>query len=192
MQGIGLDPETAIGGGRDLEFLVTVVEKIAALAEVAHALETEIKRVPGTRDVYTIGAPDRVVSVTLDPAKLASYGLTVADLGQALRAANAVQQVGERVGDGRTVPVTAGTFLASADEVRDLVIGLSGPYDFFPFTSDSARNAFGHVADPAMTQPIVIDAISGTTEKAVMASAAKRIILLSGYLLSPAARACRS
>lgn len=34
------------------------------------------------------------------------------------------------------------------------VVGLSGPYDFFPFTSDSARNAFGHVGDPAVTQPI--------------------------------------
>lgn len=34
------------------------------------------------------------------------------------------------------------------------VVGLSGPYDFHPFTSDSARNAFGHVADPRLTQPI--------------------------------------
>lgn len=34
------------------------------------------------------------------------------------------------------------------------VIGLSGPYDFHPFTSDRARRAFGHVADPAQTQPI--------------------------------------
>lgn len=34
------------------------------------------------------------------------------------------------------------------------VIGLSGPYDFFPFPSTSARNAFGHVAPPALTQPI--------------------------------------
>lgn len=34
------------------------------------------------------------------------------------------------------------------------VIGLSGPYDFYPFTSGSARNAFGHVADPASTQPV--------------------------------------
>ncbi|HMO69184.1 MAG TPA: alpha/beta hydrolase [Novosphingobium sp.] len=34
------------------------------------------------------------------------------------------------------------------------VIGLSGPYDFHPFTSDQARRAFGHVADPAQTQPI--------------------------------------
>ncbi len=34
------------------------------------------------------------------------------------------------------------------------VIGLAGPYDFFPFTSDSTRAAFAHVADPAITQPI--------------------------------------
>ena len=34
------------------------------------------------------------------------------------------------------------------------VIGLSGPYDFYPFTSDSTRKAFGQAPDPALTQPI--------------------------------------
>ena len=34
------------------------------------------------------------------------------------------------------------------------VIGLSGPYDFAPFTSDSSKAAFGHVEDPDVTQPI--------------------------------------
>ena len=34
------------------------------------------------------------------------------------------------------------------------VVGLSGPYDFHPFTSDSARNAFGRVSNPKQTQPI--------------------------------------
>src|SRR3546814_17686068 len=34
------------------------------------------------------------------------------------------------------------------------VIGLAGPYDFYPFTSVGSRNAFGHVADPAITQPV--------------------------------------
>lgn len=34
------------------------------------------------------------------------------------------------------------------------VVSLSGPADFYPFTSDSARNALGHVDDPASTQPI--------------------------------------
>ena len=34
------------------------------------------------------------------------------------------------------------------------VIGLSGPYDFYPFTSDMARKAFGGAPDPELTQPI--------------------------------------
>ncbi|MEN6540112.1 MAG: efflux RND transporter permease subunit [Mizugakiibacter sp.] len=94
------------------------------LAEVAHTLETELKRVPGTRDVYTIGAPERAVVVQLDAAKMAAYGLAIGDLSRALGAANAVSQAGERVAGDRDVPVTAGTFLADADEVADLVIGL--------------------------------------------------------------------
>nr|WP_255783713.1 efflux RND transporter permease subunit [Lysobacter chinensis] len=96
------------------------------LAEVAHSLETELKRIPGTRDIYTIGAPDRVVAVTLDPAKLAVHGLTVADLAQALQAANVVRHAGERVGGNAAVPVTVGTFLADAEDVAGLVVGLSG------------------------------------------------------------------
>ncbi len=35
------------------------------------------------------------------------------------------------------------------------VVGLSGPYDFYPWTSRRSRNAMQGVADPAMTQPIV-------------------------------------
>ncbi|QOW22633.1 efflux RND transporter permease subunit [Novilysobacter avium] len=94
------------------------------LAEVAHTLETELKRVPGTRDVYTLGAPDRVVAVTLDPASLSAYGLTVNDLVQSLQAANAVRHVGERVGADGAIPVTSGEFLVDADAVAGLVVGL--------------------------------------------------------------------
>lgn len=32
------------------------------------------------------------------------------------------------------------------------VVGISGPYDFFPFTSDSTIAAFGHADDPEATQ----------------------------------------
>ncbi len=34
------------------------------------------------------------------------------------------------------------------------VIGLAGPYDFYPFTSDAAKEALGHWPDPHETQPI--------------------------------------
>ncbi|HEX7732603.1 MAG TPA: efflux RND transporter permease subunit, partial [Rhodanobacter sp.] len=94
------------------------------LAEVAHTLETLLKRVPGTRDVYTVGAPGRAVVVQLDAARLASYGMSVADLSNALKAANVVAQAGDRVAGNRDVPVTAGSFLASAADVAQLVIGL--------------------------------------------------------------------
>lgn len=34
------------------------------------------------------------------------------------------------------------------------VVGLSGPYDFYPFTTASARAAFGQAPEPEHTQPI--------------------------------------
>ncbi len=34
------------------------------------------------------------------------------------------------------------------------VVSMAGPADFYPFTSDSARNALGDAPDPALTQPI--------------------------------------
>ena len=34
------------------------------------------------------------------------------------------------------------------------VVGLSGPYDFFPFTSPAARAAMGNAPDPLQTQPL--------------------------------------
>ena len=94
------------------------------LGEVAHTLETELKRVPGTRDVYTIGAPERAVVVELDAAKLAAYGMAIGDLSNALKAANVVTQAGNRVTGDRDVPVTAGRFLAEAADVSTLVIGV--------------------------------------------------------------------
>lgn len=35
------------------------------------------------------------------------------------------------------------------------VIGLAGPYDFFPFDSDSTRASFGRAPDPQQTQPVL-------------------------------------
>jgi multidrug efflux pump subunit AcrB len=94
------------------------------LAAVARTLDTELKRVPGTRDIDIIGAPDRVVAVTLDPARLAAFGLSVGEVSQSLQAANVVRHLGERVGDDRSVPVTAGRFLADRDDVAGLVLAM--------------------------------------------------------------------
>ncbi len=94
------------------------------LARVAHTLETELKRVTGTRDLYTIGAPDQVVSILFDPAKLAGYDLSLAELRRSLQAANASADAGVLVGGNREIPVQAGSFLVNAEEIGTLVVGL--------------------------------------------------------------------
>src|SRR5690606_1431565 len=57
----------------------------AQLAQVAHTLEVELQPIPGTRDVYTIGAPEQRVVVAIDAARLASHGLAVTELSAALQ-----------------------------------------------------------------------------------------------------------
>ncbi|MBM5812199.1 MAG: efflux RND transporter permease subunit [Gammaproteobacteria bacterium] len=94
------------------------------LARVAHTLETEIQRVPGTRNVYTIGAPDDTVHVELDPQRLAGHGLTALGLVSALQAANVVRHAGELTAAGGVTPLQAGSFLARRDEVAGLVVAL--------------------------------------------------------------------
>ena len=92
------------------------------LGQVARALESEIKRVPGTRNVTTIGAPDSEVHVELDPQRLAGARVTVEDLSRALQSANLVRQAGQIIGDNRLVPVQAGEFLANRDDVAGLIV----------------------------------------------------------------------
>ncbi len=94
------------------------------LTRVAHTLESELKRVSGTRDLYTIGAPDRVVRVLFDPARLSGYDLALADLRRSLQAANASADAGFLVGDNREIPVQAGSFLVDPRDIGGLVVGL--------------------------------------------------------------------
>ena len=40
------------------------------------------------------------------------------------------------------------------DDAVSGVVGLAGPYDFFPFDSDSTRASFGRAPEPERTQPV--------------------------------------
>ncbi|HEX5362835.1 MAG TPA: efflux RND transporter permease subunit, partial [Gallionella sp.] len=95
------------------------------LTQVAHAIEAELKRVPGTREVNTLGASQRMVRVLLSPENLNAYQLTMQDVRAALQSANVSQNSGNLVQDNREVLVQTGSFLRDASEVRQLVIGVS-------------------------------------------------------------------
>jgi multidrug efflux pump subunit AcrB len=96
------------------------------LERVAHAMESELKRVAGTREVVTVGGPHRAINIVLNPQALRSVGLTVADLSRALQSANSGLPAGNLVRGDETVAIDGGTMLAGAEEVADLVVGVHG------------------------------------------------------------------
>lgn len=95
------------------------------LNKIAHTLETELKRIKGTRDIYTLGGPQQIIQVLLDPAALAAYNLSVADLRVALQASNTTKPSGNIVNNNQEILVQAGAFLSTAEEVKDLVVGVN-------------------------------------------------------------------
>ena len=94
------------------------------LERVAHSIEADLKRVPGTRVITTIGGPGRAVLVELDPARMAGSNITVTDLRGALQSANLGLPLGELLSGNRAVALESGPFLKDAREVAELVVGV--------------------------------------------------------------------
>lgn len=94
------------------------------LQQVSRAAEIELKRIPGTRDVATIGGPGHVIRVVMDSDRMNAYGVTAQELKAALQLSNASQPSGSLVSGNREVLVQTGTYLESAYDVKRLVVGV--------------------------------------------------------------------
>ncbi len=94
------------------------------LQQVAHAAEIELKRIKGTREVKTLGGPGRMVRVIMDAERLAAHNISAQDIRAALQVSNASQPSGSLVSGNSEVLVQTGTFLSSAADVKELVVGV--------------------------------------------------------------------
>ena len=101
------------------------------LTQVAHSIEAELKRVPGTRDIYTIGEANDVVQVILNASALASYNLSIDDLRMALQSSNISQSSGYMVRNNKQIEVQSGQFLSTVNEVKNLVVGVQNSTPVF-------------------------------------------------------------
>lgn len=111
------------------------------LTRVAHELETELKRIPGTRDIYSLGSQSAVLRVMPDPAALSAHGISWGELSQRLAAANQVGPTQAIEQDNREIKVQVGQFLQSEQEARELVVGLQGGRPVY--LGDVARVSLG-------------------------------------------------
>jgi multidrug efflux pump subunit AcrB len=95
------------------------------LTQLAHTLEVELKRVPGTRDIYTIGEHNQVVNVRLDPVRLNAYGITLENVRNTLLASNLSASPSNIVQNNQLIQLQAGDFLGDIQQVQQLIVGLS-------------------------------------------------------------------
>jgi len=125
-------------------------------------LEKNLRTVPGVVDVSSFGGPTREYQVTLDPAKLVSYGLNIAQVKQALASNNTnaggsfieqgAQQINVReIGLFASTEDIANTPLkaqnGTALRVRDIATVVQGPKIRLGQIGRTIRSADGKLID---------------------------------------------
>ena len=87
------------------------------LERVAHAMEVELKRVSGTREVTSIGGPGRKVRVLLDADKLSAYNVSPLEIQNALQLSNVALPSGNLVSNNQQIEIQTGNWLENARDV---------------------------------------------------------------------------
>ena len=168
------------------------------LRQQAAELAAELKRIPDIAELWVTGGAPREVTVTLDPQALAARGLSAATVLQALGAANASAPAGMLLAADRSVPVRVGSLLRDVDQLREVVVGVSGeravrlrevarvsdgPAEPTQYVGFLARaEAGGGTFEPATT--IVIAKRAGTNAATLADQVLRRVSDLRGRVLA--------
>ncbi|MDP2955881.1 MAG: efflux RND transporter permease subunit [Longimicrobiales bacterium] len=92
------------------------------LRRVADEVRVELSSLSDVRDVQVVGGYPREIRVELDPERLATYGIDPLRVAQRLSGENVEAEAGTFTADDRVVRVTAGSFLADAEDVGNVVL----------------------------------------------------------------------
>jgi len=143
-----------------------------------HVLD-ELRKVPGVGNTAVIGGRSRQVRVTLDPMRIAGYGLSSLQIVQALNSSNANLISGDLEQGNKKLAIETGGFFANAIDVKNAIVGVSNNKpvylgnvadvtDGFEETVKLTRIAFGkghetvgaHQAEVSPEQPAVTVALA--------------------------------
>ena len=94
------------------------------LRRLAGELTAEVKKVKDVAAVNLIGGRTRQIRVVLDPDRLAGYGLDPLTIVEMIQGANSQRDAGSFSTGDTEYLVETGNFLASSEEVENLVVGV--------------------------------------------------------------------
>ena len=89
---------------------------------LVRVVQPKLQAVQGVQTAELIGAKNFALRAWLDPKRLAAYGLTAADVSQALSQNDYISGVGNTKGQMVQVNLTASTSLHSADDFANMVL----------------------------------------------------------------------
>ena len=89
---------------------------------LVRVVQPKLQAVEGVQTAELLGAKNFALRAWLDPQKLAAYGLTAADVSQALTANDYIAGLGTTKGQMVQVTLKASTALSSLEEFRNLVL----------------------------------------------------------------------
>ncbi len=162
------------------------------LRRVAAQVHDAVKQVNDVSAVQIIGGQRREVRVTLDPARLTAYSMTPMQVFRALGASNRRLPSGRFAETNREFVLETGQFLQSADDVRNVVVGVTAGKPIFARDvaeiSDGGEEPSQYVqyASARSFHPAVTLAVSkrkGTNAIEVADDVLRRVDLLKGPLI---------
>ena len=97
----------------------------AQLRLVADHVLDELRKVNGVGNTVVIGGRSRQVRVTLDPLRIAGYGLSPLQIAGAINVSNANLISGDLERGSRKLTLETGGFFANANDVKNAVVGVA-------------------------------------------------------------------
>ena len=101
------------------------------LTEVAHGLESELKRIKGTRDIFTIGGHLLTVNIRIDPSKMNSFGVSYDAINQILSTNNVSSATVSVTQNNKQIEVQTGRFLKNISEVKQLIVSVKNGFPVY-------------------------------------------------------------
>jgi multidrug efflux pump subunit AcrB len=98
----------------------------ASLRTLGVDLLQRLQEVPNTGQGFVVGGRAEQIRVEVYPERLNGYGITLGQVAQTIQAANSEMPAGNVESGNSTFRVFTGSFLRSADEIANLILGTRG------------------------------------------------------------------
>ena len=171
---------------------------LVELRKLGLDVQQRFKALPNTGLSFVTGGSLEQVRVEVDPARLASFDLTLGQISGAISAANQRRPAGNVVDGNRYFDVYTGAFLASAEDVAALVVGASqgrpvflrdvatvtqGNSETKTIVQNTLRGADGFVTNPAVT--VAVAKKYGTNGVDVANALLAELDVMKGQIIPP-------